>query len=1176
MFGSRILSRDEGRRRAARPRNRDLAAIVLLGVAILCTARIGHAQVLYGSIVGTVTDGTGALVPNAAVKVVQTETNLVRETTTDSEGGYKVTTLPAGIYNVTVSGTGFSTQILDHVAVVANGDVRADATLKLGTATLSVTVNDEQQDLQTDRAEVRTELTSKEITDIPLSGRNFQSLLATVPGNTPPYDEPGMGSVNNPSRSIAFSGNGTSTTNSNVAIEGVSASNSWIQELSSYVPAQDSIQNVDIVSGSFNAEQGSAGGVSVNVQLKSGSNAFHGTGFEQYTGSKLTALPRFNSPTRNPQLVEHQFGGTIGGPVIKNKLFFFFSTERLEDHETQVNAFTAPTVEATQGYFSNEIFDPKTGAADGSGRTPFPTVTNPAGCVGCNAGTYYYVNPNRWDPATTIYNKNFAALFNNNPHFNASLQGNGVYNNYEAIGPYKYDSTKYDAKVDFNFTEQLHLNYRLSLLPFTEDVPAAFGNNSPLSGAPVSYTGQPGETTGNVISNSLGGVYTFTPKLVLDANVGYTYLQTGFSPPFYGQNYGEDTLGIPNADGPDPINSGVPQFQLDGYFPWFGTWYSAIKNHDPNHTIQANLTWVKGNHNMRFGMNYGKVDLNHAQAVQAYSYFQFNGQATESNGVAVGNNQENTFADFLLGEVNQVQKAILNNTYATLRTAGSDYYAQDQWVVNKKLTVNYGVRWNYFPVPVRDHHGIETFDIPTNTSLVCGRGNEPIDCGSTVSKTLFSPLAGVAYRFDQKTVVRVGGGINYAQDSMFRDGLLNPPAVFTYAQSTNSGYIPYQTVDNGPQSLVPGAVSNGNPDGLPILAKPNPNAASNVLPAGVVPGLTLPTGAYKRGYTESWNLTVEREIVPTWSAQVAYVGTQVVHGQTDININQASTMGTYNATNGSITPAANPYANDLAGNDSIEEPFPALHSSYNSLQSTLRHTFANGYLLTANYTWSRHIGVNGPSFIVPAYEYLNRGVLGDDRTNNFNLTGVGELPFGKGKMWAKSGVAAAIVGGFQINTVLTATSGTPFTVSANANFGSSGFGTNYADKNKSGSPKTAKTINGQGDVQYFSPTYYADPNTDCNIGFQCPPRFGNSGVNSLRGPGLFNMDAGLSRKFGIGERVSLKLQVDAFNATNTPHFSNPSSNINGGNFGIITGVSPFGGRFTLDQRQVRLGAHLDF
>jgi hypothetical protein len=1194
--------------RAIKLRKSHLVGAILLGVAIICMANLGEAQVLYGTIVGTVTDATGAVIPDATITATNVLTGQVRTATTSGAGTYVVSTVQAGTYSVQVAKDGFADALITNLPVTVNSQVRADAALKPGKATETVTVTDEAVGLQTETAQVSSQITGKTVSDMPLSGRNVESLFLTVPGMNPPSDNVRNGSVNNPARTMGVDGNGASNTMSDVSIEGISSANSWIGYESSYIPAQDAIETVDVKTGSFNAEQGTAGGTSINMQLKSGTNSYHGTAFENYTGDALDAWPFFSVPSvqkSQPFLIEHQFGGTVGGPILKNKLFGFLSYERLQDHETQTStSFTVPNDMARQGYFQTPMYNPwtgtvnpKDGAYEGAGRTPFATLAQaPAGAPADN-NAWYSINPAdqpanmqgyKLDPVDQAYLHSTAGYI---PEPTPALMAadlaagqtyyGGFTNNYLATGAYIYNSNKWDVKVDYNMSEKLHLNYRFSALPFMESVPPAFGLLS--GGAPVLSIGQPGITTGNVTSNNLGGVYTFSPHLVLDANVGYTYLKTGVTPPGYGQNIGA-TLGINNGSGPAIINSGIPQMQYGESNT--GGYYSSIKNHNPNHVITANLTWVRGAHNLRFGGNYNKVDLNIAQANFSYDEFSFNGLATSVVGQgslphANNGNQEHQFADYLLGLTSDPQKTTLNGNWASLRVPAEDLYAQDQWQVNRKLTVNYGIRWNYYPVPRRDHEGVTIFNVANNEYDVCGRGGLDFNCGVTISKKLFSPLMGLAYRLNDKTVIRAGGGINYEQKQMLGandSNFLTSYPVNTFFALTNAiTYIPVETVSGGPLTVL-GGTTPAWIDGYPDLSKapywPDMSAAAYPNPPGTSP-ITLQKGSnFKRGYIESWNFTVERELPKGWSAQAAYVGTQTVHEYYSVNFNQPTSIAESLSSN-----QVPPYAADCNAttgtcfkNNALNIITPYGHGNYHSLQTQLRHRFQAGYMVTANYTWSKWIVMNGPG--TPGYVSKQKALSGEDRPQNFNVSATGESPFGKGKPWLNTGVGAAVLGGWQLNFILSAFSGTPFTVTAQDGLPTFGFGTQFPDKIKAG--KVA--VNKGNLTNYFDQTFFQTATEVNGAGKTVPitSRFGTAGYTSVEGPGAFNIDAGFGRKFAIWRNVHLSLRADAFNFTNTPHFSNPNSNLTSGTVGHITGVSYYGGRFGLDQRQIRLGAHLDF
>ncbi len=350
------------------------AALLIGSVA----SRPAYSQVLFGSLVGGVTDASGGAVPGASVKVTQIETNEVRETKTNESGGYTLSTIHAGTYKVTVTKEGFKTFNAENIQVTLNTVVRVDASLQVGAQSQSVEVTAEAAALQTDRADVHNEFSSKQMIDLPQPTRNFEGIVALMPGIAPPSAS--GGGTNNPSKSFQVSADGTSRSGTNVLIDGVSATNPWVQFFATYAPSVEAIETVNVVTGSSGADQGLTNGASINVQTKSGSNSFHGSLYEYNIISALKARPYFLPANQGiPKLIENDFGATAGGRIIKNKLFYFGSYEGDYIRQGSANStVTVPTVAIKQGNFSaspNPIFDPATGTYDAvgipSGRTPF-------------------------------------------------------------------------------------------------------------------------------------------------------------------------------------------------------------------------------------------------------------------------------------------------------------------------------------------------------------------------------------------------------------------------------------------------------------------------------------------------------------------------------------------------------------------------------------------------------------------------------------------------------------------------------------------------------------------------------------------------------------------------------------------------------------------------------------
>ncbi len=425
--------------------------LVILALAALAAPERGSAQVLYGSIVGNVKDSTGATVPDAVVSIVQVETKRARQATTNEAGGYTFATIPSGTYILKVSKEGFSPFTEKQVPVTINSVTRVDVTLKIGSVSQAVEVTAETALLQTDRSEVRAELTGMELRELPVPVRNYQSMFRMIPGFSVPTNEHSVPS--NPSRALRYNVNGTSASSNNVRIDGASSYNIWLPHITAYVPPMEAIETVNVVTNSFDAEQGLAGGSAVNVQIKSGTNDFHGSAFEYHTDNALRARGFF-LPTNQvkPKLVYNQFGGSIGGPIKKNKVFFFGDYEGTVDRRLADGRVSVPTLSMRNGDLTaspSRIFDPFTGNPDGSGKTEFTNKVIPSTSI---------------DPiAQKILS--FIPLPN--------LPVSGFVNDYYATGSYLFDRRAGDTKINWNTTSKLNIYGRFSMMHFDLHSPLA-------------------------------------------------------------------------------------------------------------------------------------------------------------------------------------------------------------------------------------------------------------------------------------------------------------------------------------------------------------------------------------------------------------------------------------------------------------------------------------------------------------------------------------------------------------------------------------------------------------------------------------------------------------------------------------------------------------------------------
>ncbi len=798
-----------------------------------------EAQVLYGSIVGNVTDSTGSTVPGATVTIEQTETKLTRTLVTDAAGVYHFTAVPSGTYTVTVTMSGFRKFDRPSVPVTLNSVARVDAKLELGQLTEAVTVSAESPLLQTDRAEVRSELNALELTNLPVPiGRNYQQLFKTLPGFTPPADAHSIPS--NPSRALVFNVNGASDSSNNTRIDGVSTTNIWLPHVAAYVPALESLETVNVVTNSFDAEQGLAGGSAINVQIKSGTNQLKGSGFGYYTNEQMRSLNYFApAGTSKGDWAYHQYGGTLGGPVRKNKVFYFGSYEGTRDKQNATRTISVPTDAVRRGDLSaasNPIYDPTTGSANGAGRTAF------AGNI---------IPDNRIDPSA----RKIIGLM---PLPNLP----GEMNNYFVAAPFEFNRWTLDTKVNWNATSKLNIFGRYSHLDFWTFNQAVYGDT--LQGVPIAG-GNPGTGQGYTANFSAGATYVFSSSLVADAHFGYVRMYTDVAHSDIGQNKGMDLLGIPGLNGTRAFEGGMPVFDFDGYQDIGITeLYMPYTRNDDQYQTVLNVNWMKGRHNVRAGTDIYFQALNHIQPelsggdnFGARGGFRYRSGPTQIQGGPSGNSY-NSWASFLLGYPDLLGRLHLSEAPYTTRMRSYSLYVRDQWQVTERLTVAYGTRYEYFPVPRREDRGLERYNPDTNMMEIGGVGAVPMDLGISVEKGLFAPRLGVTFRATPTMVFRGGFGIT------------NDPYSLARPMRTNHPILLNLTVQ-APNNL---SWAGRTADGVPPIA--DPDLGNGIIPIpGNVTAFTLPK-KFNRGYIKSWNVAVQKELMRNLVAEAAYVATRQI------------------------------------------------------------------------------------------------------------------------------------------------------------------------------------------------------------------------------------------------------------------------------------------------------------
>jgi hypothetical protein len=1113
---------------------------LLRSFLILAAANAAYGQIIYGSLVGNVRDASDAVAPGARVTIVDRETKLSRETLTDELGGYQFPSVPGGTYDLTVSKDGFSPATRRGVVVTTNAAARVDIVLQVTAVAETIDVSAEGAVLQTERAEVRGEVTAKSLVNLPVPpGRHYTQMLRLLPGFTTPRN--GNGPAVEPSRAVLYNVNGTSRSSNNVKIEGAGVNQIWLPHLPGYTPALEAIENVNVVTNSFDAEQGLAGGAAVNLQVRTGSNDIHGVGFEYHNSNALKAKPFFLPPGENkPKAIFNQFGGTLGGPIVRNRAFFFVSYEGTYNRQFASSLQTVPTAAIRRGDMSaspNPIYDPLTGDATGLGRTPF------AGNI---------LPQSRIEP---IVSQKIVPLISQ-PTFPNALTANLF-----AAGPFTLDSHKADMKINWNVSSKLSLFGRGGIIKHDMFSTGILGELVGDSVSSVAVAAGPAYgTTGN---SAIGVNYVITPNLLIDGIFGYSAYDANSIEPGIERKIGLEELGIPGTNGSRFFEGGWPRFTVTNYAVMGASRNPSrpFFNRDPRFQYAANANWIRRSHNLRWGFDISRQQINHTQAEFVGALHGPSGGFTFAGGPTTvlrgpTSNQFNTFATFLLGLPTAIGRTFQVPEEYNVRAGLNSLYVRDQWQVTRRLTLSLGLRWEQFPIPTRVDRGLENYNPETNKVHVCGVGSVPLDCGIRDSNRLFAPRVGIAWRATDDFVIRAGYGITIDPYSLARPMRTNYPLLVVLNVNAPNGFQPAGRLRDGIPTVTAPDLGNG-------IVDIGPTVAANTLEQN-----------FKRGYIQSWNFSLQRKLWWGFTGQAGYVATRQINqiGFRELNTARPGTGQ-----------AGRALVSRFGRTAETRQVAPIGNTHYDSLQTSLERRFSQGLQVTMSYTWSKVIGIccnqnsDGLAAIqLPEYYHLNRALMPFDTPHNFQMSTIWELPFGAGKRWGTSGIVSAITGGWQLNTVFSSTSGQPFNVtSADGPLNAPGNNTQRADLVKN----EVNIIGGAGrGLSYFDPLAFA-PVTEA--------RFGTAGFGIVRGPGVVNLDLGVFREFRITEKWRLQFRGEAFNFTNTPHFANPGANASNlqlnpdgsvralGGFGEITAIANTG-RDGIDERVFRLGLRLSF
>jgi Carboxypeptidase regulatory-like domain len=1126
---------------------RDLRTIfVVLSLAVF-SAVSACAQTVNATLLGNVTDVTGGILQNAKITVTETQTGVVHSAVSNGSGNWNVPSLPPGTYSVSVEVPGFKKETRSNVNLLVDTTTRVDVQLQPGKVTETVEVTADAATLQTDTASTTTKIERNVLANVPLvsANRNFQSLLNLAPGVAPVVEQHSQ--FFNASSSLQTEVNGQMRQGNNFMIEG-SDDNERTGLLQIYIPPIEAIQTVDVSLTNHDPEMGRASGAVVNVLLKSGTNDIHGSAYEFLQNSAFDARSYFNPSVGH--LAYNYVGGNIGGAIKKNKLFYFGDYLRVMDHEANTNNVTVPPNPWRTGDLSGAgqiIYDPATGnPLDGTGRTPFPGNIIPT---------------NRINPVS-------AKLMGLLPGTNETYKLASPSNNYFGLLPYTKTTDSFDTKLDYNISDKDRLTGRFSFSKPVIFQQPLFGS---IGGGPAQGAF---EGTGTQKTYVAGVNYDriISSTLVAEVRLAVSHYHNEALPSSYGSNDATN-IGIPGVNisqftsGMVGINIGDgisnPMLGYSASLPWIRA--------EANVDLVNTWTKTKGNHTIKWGFDLKRLrdDLLQDQTYSPRGIFDFSHYQTAAcNPIAIGSNGlatscnpvspvgiGNSVASFLLDTPDYIGRDV-NTYFPAYRQWEFFGFVGDKWQVSPKLTLDLGLRWEFYPPATPQFPGgFSNYDYTNNTLVQAGVGSNPSDLGMKAHYNYFAPRLGLAYRLTDKTVIRAGFGASYTP---FPDNTY----AYNYPVRSNNNYN--NVGDGFATTMLPGGqpatFQNGFPAPVPVAIP-----SSGIIPATgslLSQSYDVVNLNFKNPYTESWNIAVQRSLPGHWALDLAYVG---VHG--------VDTVSTWNL-NAPTDPA-------MMGKGTASEPLYILYgkssgatlrwvgysSSYNALQAKIDRRFSDLTVTTA-FSWQKAMDYQGGDdgglmWQIAAQRNYARADF--DRTLSLTQSYVYQLPWGKGQRWLRGGPAAYVLGNWQLSGVLALMSGTPMT------FGASG-----SSLNTPGESQTADQVAAVNLLHgialgnpWFSQSSFAQPTG---------VRFGSTGRNILSGPGLFSLNLALSKTVQFTERLKLEFRAETFNFTNTPQFSNPSTSLTSSTFGYVTGTigSGTGVNGTGGGRAVQLGAKFTF
>ncbi len=1077
-------------------------------LAALCSAAGSlHGQTLKATILGTITDSSHAVIPGVQVNIVETNTNARRAAPTNDTGYYVFANLDPGVYRVEVEHPGFRKVVRAGIDLQPNTTARVDLELSPGAVSEVVDVTAETPLLQTDRADTGGKIEERQIQTMPLGfNRNYQSLIALIPGVGRPFRP--HSEFYNSQDSLGARVNGMGRQMNNYQLEGID-NNIDTGNLTAIILPAEAIATVDVTTSNYDPEFGRAGGAVTNVTMRSGSNEFHGSLFEFHQDRAIRATQPF--ATSKPGMVYNQFGGTGGGRIIRDKLFVFGDYQGSRDHFGGSNLATIPTLPFRTGDLSaspTPIYDPSTGNPDGTGRTAFLNKQIPSNRIDSQVQKILsFIPPPTSGGLATNFQKNTVRIKNLN---------------------------QFDVKLDYVLSSNDRLSGRYSYQKaFADDpIPRLYG----IYGGPHNL-GYNGTGPARSQSPSINYSHIFSPTLVTEVRLGYVRNRNDALTVDHGLTTSKD-IGIPGVN-LDDWSSGMTAVYVNGYTDTLIGYDAALPwaRSVTNYGVVNNWTKTAGNHLIKWGFDIRRERNDLQQTDPPRGRFNFTEGPTLLNGGSGGLSFGNAFASFLLDQPNSIQRG-LAVFFPARRELLDNVYFQDKFQVTQKLTVDLGIRWEYWPSGTPHFPaGYSNYNPANNTLELAGVGTIPLNMGVDKKPLSFAPRFGVAYRLNEKTVFRGGYGISY---------LPRVTAQFNFPVKQSNNF-------NAPSSFsAAGALATGIPP-PDIVQIP----ASGVLPAPLNQNYDITPPDLFHGYVQSWNIAVQRALPRNFALEVAFVGNHGVNVRNAVETNYGQVLGG--------GPAYQPL-NIRFGRKTSTTTAIGTHTYYDGLQVRFDRKFSQGFMLTTSYTYSKAIDfctdINcGP--YNPFNLAANRGRSSFDVTHVWVQSFIYELPFGPGKRWAHAGPARWLLGDWQANGIFTSQTGAPLSIT----YSSSTLNTPFVNNrpNLNGNPDIYRNV-GKG-IQWFDTSKFSAPALNT---------LGTAGRDILNGPGVINIDFSLFRRFPITERVKGELRLESFNFTNTAHYDNPNTTFGSSTFGQVTTA---GGNYNTgrgDPRQFQIGMRIFF